>query len=57
LPGGIRDIYLPEGTWQDANTLDVLTGPGWVRDYPAPLFTLPYFTRYRNKRKIYIHKY
>ncbi|KOB70266.1 Glycosyl hydrolase family 31 protein, partial [Operophtera brumata] len=38
-----RDIYLPRGAWRDARG-DAHTGPVWLRDYPAPLDTLPYFT-------------
>lgn len=40
-----RDIYLPEGEWQDGNSDQVYTGPTWVMDYAAPLDTLPYFLR------------
>lgn len=38
-----RDIYLPKGIWKDANTNENITGPIWLRDYPAPLNILPYF--------------
>jgi len=38
-----RDIYLPEGLWRDMNTGLVHDGLSWLRDYPAPLDTLPYF--------------
>ncbi|CAH0388132.1 unnamed protein product [Bemisia tabaci] len=42
-----RDIYLPSGEWRDEVKADkpVIKGPVWLRDYPAPLDTLPYFTR------------
>lgn len=42
-----RDIYLPKGQWRDEAKADrpVHTGPVWLRNYPAPLDTLPYFTR------------
>ncbi|XP_049836924.1 myogenesis-regulating glycosidase-like [Schistocerca gregaria] len=42
-----RDIYLPKGTWRDEADPQHLTtqGPTWLRKYPAPLNTLPYFTR------------
>jgi alpha-glucosidase (family GH31 glycosyl hydrolase) len=40
-----REIYLPRGDWRDRWTGGVLRGPGWVRDYPAPLETLPLFER------------
>ncbi|KPJ04460.1 putative family 31 glucosidase KIAA1161 [Papilio xuthus] len=37
-----RDIYLPRGNWR-APDGSLHTGPVWLRDYPAPLDTLPYF--------------
>lgn len=40
-----RDIYLPKGEWVDGNTGAAHTGPKWIRNYPAPLKTLPYFVR------------
>jgi hypothetical protein len=40
-----RDIYLPEGVWEEGNTGALYSGPGWVRNHPSPLFTLPYFIR------------
>ena len=42
-----RDVYLPKGDWQDQArpSDDVITGPVWIKDYDAPLFVLPYFTR------------
>jgi hypothetical protein len=39
-----RDVYLPEGYWKDMNLGLYYSGPTWLRDYPAPLDTLPYFT-------------
>lgn len=38
-----RHIYLPRGTWIDANTNETIIGPTWLMDYPAPLHILPYF--------------
>jgi len=41
-----RDIYLPSGRWQDqVQEGQVYDGPIWLRDYPAPLDTLPYFLK------------
>ncbi|KAJ8714335.1 hypothetical protein PYW07_002560 [Mythimna separata] len=43
-PGAVsRDVYLPRGTWLDGNTGELVEGPVWLRDYPAPLDVLPYF--------------
>ncbi|CAG9116661.1 unnamed protein product [Plutella xylostella] len=38
-----RDVYLPAGSWRDGNSGATVQGPTWLRDYPAPLDTLPYF--------------
>jgi len=42
-----RDVYLPCGRWRDEAYPDhkVYQGPRWLRNYPAPLHVLPYFTR------------
>ncbi|XP_046460215.1 myogenesis-regulating glycosidase-like isoform X3 [Daphnia pulex] len=42
-----KDIYLPKGLWRDEvdPAHPVYTGPIWLEAYPAPLQTLPYFTR------------
>ncbi|KAL5004619.1 hypothetical protein ScPMuIL_018075 [Solemya velum] len=38
-----RDIYFPAGEWMTPDGTEEFKGKQWVRDYPAPLFTLPYF--------------
>ena len=43
-----RNIYLPKGQWIDSISNEVYDGPLWLSDYPADLFTLPYFTRMNN---------
>ena len=42
-----RDIYLPRGTWRDeaSDSHEEYTGPLWLTNYQADLWTLPYFTR------------
>ncbi|KAL2735533.1 myogenesis-regulating glycosidase isoform X1 [Vespula squamosa] len=40
-----RDIYLPIGLWRDASDNVTYVGPGWIRNYDAPLDKLPYFYR------------
>lgn len=42
-----RDIYLPKGIWLDINRGAIINGPKWLRNYPAPLDTLPYFKKYQ----------
>lgn len=39
-----RNIYLPRGRWR-AEGGEVREGPAWLRSYPAPFITLPYFVR------------
>ncbi|XP_025269481.1 myogenesis-regulating glycosidase-like isoform X2 [Camponotus floridanus] len=41
-----RDIYFPAGIWLDQNH-KTISGPKWIRNYPAPLDTLPYFKKYQ----------
>ncbi|XP_057323248.1 myogenesis-regulating glycosidase [Microplitis mediator] len=41
----VRDIYLPKGNWKDGNNNRTYKGPMWLRDYPAPIDILPYFTK------------
>jgi len=40
-----RNVYLPRGHWVDFHTHRVYHGPTWLRDFPAPLDTLPLFVR------------
>ncbi|XP_004925059.1 myogenesis-regulating glycosidase [Bombyx mori] len=41
-----RDVYLPPGTWlAQGDPGRVFPGGDWIRKYPAPLDTLPYFIR------------
>jgi myogenesis-regulating glycosidase len=40
-----RDIYLPPGQWRDYWTGQILTGGGVIKDFAAPLETLPLFQR------------
>ena len=39
-----RMVYLPEGTWQNADTGETLRGGAWI-EAPAPLDTMPVFRR------------
>jgi alpha-glucosidase len=40
-----RNVYLPAGRWRDLKTSKVIEGGHWLKDYPAPLDTLPLFLR------------
>lgn len=37
-----RDIYLPIGRWRDENGREY-EGKTWLKDYPAPIESIPYF--------------
>lgn len=42
-----RDVYLPAGLWRDENHPEssLITGRTWLRNYPADLEVLPWFTK------------
>lgn len=41
-----RDVYLPRGRWlAQGEPSRAVRGGDWLRDYPAPLDTLPYFVK------------
>jgi len=40
-----RDVYLPAGKWRDYWSGHIYDGGQWLKDYPAPLDTLPLFVR------------
>ncbi|XP_018572975.1 myogenesis-regulating glycosidase-like [Anoplophora glabripennis] len=40
-----KNVYLPKGTWKDGNSDATYEGPTSIKDYPAPLDTLPYFIK------------
>ncbi|PVD35297.1 hypothetical protein C0Q70_02257 [Pomacea canaliculata] len=41
-----RDIYLPEGTWEDKLRGDMIQGPVWLHDYEVLLEELPLFEKH-----------
>ncbi|XP_001952691.2 myogenesis-regulating glycosidase [Acyrthosiphon pisum] len=45
-----RDVYLPSGIWRDENhpNSKLIKGRKWLRNYPAKLDVLPWFTRVRS---------
>jgi alpha-D-xyloside xylohydrolase len=43
---GMRDVYLPEGTWVDFWTGEVLAGPRWIRKIRSPLSRIPLYARF-----------
>lgn len=42
-----RDVYLPAGLWRDENkpSSPLINGRSWLRNYPANLEVLPWFTK------------
>lgn len=40
-----RNVYLPAGRWRDRKTGTIAEGGRWLREYAAPLDTLPVFVR------------
>jgi alpha-D-xyloside xylohydrolase len=44
-PGGVRDVYLPEGKWVDMWSGIRTTGPIWLHEYESPLERCPIFVR------------
>ncbi|HEU4700803.1 MAG TPA: TIM-barrel domain-containing protein [Gemmatimonadales bacterium] len=43
--GTTRNVYLPRGAWVDFWTGETYHGPTWLRNFPAPLDTVPLFVR------------
>jgi alpha-D-xyloside xylohydrolase len=50
---GTRDIYLPEGTWTDFWTGEVLYGPRWLHNVTMPLSRLPLYARTGSRVPVY----
>jgi alpha-D-xyloside xylohydrolase len=42
-PGGTRDVYLPDGQWEELLGGKVHEGPDWLDDFEAPLDRIPVF--------------
>lgn len=42
---GVRDVYLPQGSWTDFWTGDVLTGPTWLKNVESPLERIPVYVK------------
>lgn len=50
---GIRDVYLPSGSWTDFWSGEVLTGPRWLRAVTSPLETLPVYVKTGSEIPVY----
>jgi alpha-D-xyloside xylohydrolase len=42
---GIRNVYLPEGSWTDFWTGNVITGPVWLKNIKCPLDKIPVYVK------------
>lgn len=53
---GIRDVYLPSGTWIDFWTGEKIEGNAWLKDIASPLDRLPVYARYGAEIPLYPEK-
>jgi alpha-D-xyloside xylohydrolase len=44
-----RDVYLPQGEWQELFSGDIYTGRQMLKDYPSPFTRIPVFYNKNNK--------
>jgi len=42
---GVRDIYLPDGTWRDFFTGEAVTGPKWLKSVKYPFDRFPVYVK------------
>jgi len=42
---GVRDIYIPDGTWIDFFTGETVTGPVWLRSIKYPFDRFPVYVK------------
>jgi alpha-glucosidase (family GH31 glycosyl hydrolase) len=40
-----RDVFFPKGKWRSADGSKEYDGPSTIKNYPAPIDTIPYFFR------------
>ncbi len=52
-PGGVRDVYLPQGNWVDFWTGQVLSGGRWLRNVASPLSQMPVYARAGETIRVY----
>jgi alpha-D-xyloside xylohydrolase len=50
---GVRDVYLPAGSWVDLWTGDRYEGPTWLKDLQVPLAQMPVYARYGAEIPVY----
>jgi alpha-D-xyloside xylohydrolase len=52
-PGGVRDVYLPAGTWVDFWTGERLRGSRWLRGVASDLDHVPVYARAGEAIRVY----
>ena len=52
---GIRDIYLPSGTWIDFWTGEILEGCRWLKNIQMPLERMPIYVKPGAEVPVYLH--
>lgn len=50
---GIRNVYLPDGSWTDFWTGKVITGPVWLKNIVCPLDKIPVYVKTGAKIEVY----
>lgn len=54
-PGGVRDVYLPAGTWVDFWTGERLRGSRWLRGVRSELSQVPVYAKAGEAIRVYPH--
>jgi alpha-D-xyloside xylohydrolase len=55
-PGGRRDVYLPEGTWVDFWSGELLEGGRFLKNVTMGLERMPIYARYGSRVPVYPHR-
>jgi alpha-D-xyloside xylohydrolase len=50
---GIRNVYLPDGSWTDFWTGEIITGPIWMKNTASPLEKIPVYVKTGAKIPVY----
>jgi alpha-D-xyloside xylohydrolase len=53
---GVRDVYLPEGTWIDFWTGEIVKGCRWLKNIQMPLERMPVYVKLGAQVPVYPHR-
>jgi len=53
---GVRDVYLPSGSWVDFWTGEVLEGSRWLKNIKMPLERMPVYVKFGAQVPVYPHR-